>query len=176
MQGYMNLEAWQKTQETGLVTFFSRSRQSLWTKGETSGNSLQVVQMLLDCDQDSLLVLALPTGPVCHTGADTCWQQPNLTNGFLYQLEQIIARRKALPSEGSYTNKLLAAGIPKVAQKVGEEAVEVVIEALGSRKDLLRNECADLLYHLLVLFAASDITLQEVEQVLQSRHTEPPNT
>ncbi|MBL7810107.1 MAG: bifunctional phosphoribosyl-AMP cyclohydrolase/phosphoribosyl-ATP diphosphatase HisIE [Saprospiraceae bacterium] len=171
MLGYMNREALQQTQETGLATFFSRSRQRLWTKGETTGNTLRVVDILLDCDQDSLLVLANPNGPVCHTGADTCWQQKNQASGFLYALENLIQERKKLPIEGSYTNKLLSSGLPKAAQKVGEEAVEVVIEALGHRKDLLLNESADLLYHLLVLFAACDISLQEVEQVLQLRHT-----
>ncbi|HLP96740.1 MAG TPA: bifunctional phosphoribosyl-AMP cyclohydrolase/phosphoribosyl-ATP diphosphatase HisIE [Saprospiraceae bacterium] len=170
MLGYMNREALQQTQDSGLVTFFSRSRQSIWTKGETSGNTLRVVDILLDCDQDSLLVLANPDGPVCHTGADTCWQQKNEAAGFLYTLENLIQERKRSPVEGSYTNKLLSSGIPKAAQKVGEEAVEVVIEALGNRKDLLLNESADLLYHLLVLFTACDVSLQEVEQVLRLRH------
>ncbi|MBN8676933.1 MAG: bifunctional phosphoribosyl-AMP cyclohydrolase/phosphoribosyl-ATP diphosphatase HisIE [Chitinophagales bacterium] len=171
MLGYMNREALQQTKDTGLVTFFSRSRQSLWTKGETSGNTLRVVNILLDCDQDTLLVLAIPDGPVCHTGADTCWQQKNQASNFLFVLENLIQERKKSPVEGSYTNRLLSSGIAKAAQKVGEEAVEVVIEAMGNRKDLLVNESADLLYHLLVLFAACDISLEEVEQVLQLRHS-----
>ncbi|HAD12610.1 MAG TPA: bifunctional phosphoribosyl-AMP cyclohydrolase/phosphoribosyl-ATP diphosphatase [Saprospirales bacterium] len=176
MLGYMNQEALQQTQETGLATFFSRSRQRLWTKGETSGNTLQVVDILLDCDQDSLLVLANPDGPVCHTGADTCWQQKNQASGFLHTLENLIQERKKWPVQGSYTNKLLSAGTPKIAQKVGEEAVEVVIEALGQDRDLFLNECADLLYHFLVLLQAKVIQLEEVEEVLRSRHSGTPNT
>ncbi len=170
MLGYMNAAALQKTQETGLVTFFSRSKQRLWTKGEESGNVLQVRALALDCDNDTLLIQADPAGPVCHTGADTCWNQPNVPPDFLHQLENIIRERRAHAPEGSYTAQLFASGIPKMAQKVGEEAVETVIEALGDNRELLLNESADLLYHLLVLFTAKDIRLSEVENVLLARH------
>lgn len=170
MLGYMNAEALQKTQETGLVTFFSRSKQRLWTKGEESGNVLRAQEILLDCDNDTLLIQAAPAGPVCHTGADTCWNKANEPRDFLHQLENIIRLRKDAAPTVSYTAQLFASGIAKIAQKVGEEAVETVIEALGDNKKLLLNECADLLYHLLVLLAAKEITLEEVENVLSSRH------
>ena len=170
MLGYMNATALQQTQETGLVTFFSRSKQRLWTKGEESGNVLRLRSVALDCDNDTLLIRAEPTGPVCHTGADTCWNEPNVEPDFLHQLENIIRQRRTDAPEGSYTAQLFASGIPKMAQKVGEEAVETVIEALGDNRDRLLNESADLLYHLLVLFAAKDIRLEEVENVLLSRH------
>ncbi len=170
MLGYMNAEALKKTQETGLVTFFSRSKQRLWTKGEESGHVLQLHAMHLDCDNDTLLIQAAPAGPVCHTGADTCWDQPNIPPDFLHQLEKIIHNRRATAPEGSYTAQLFASGIPKMAQKVGEEAVETVIEALGQDRDRMLNESADLLYHLLVLFAAKEIRLEEVENVLLQRH------
>lgn len=170
MLGYMNADALKKTQETGLVTFFSRSKQRLWTKGEESGHVLQLHTLRLDCDNDTLLIQATPAGPVCHTGADTCWDQPNIPADFLHQLENIIRDRRATAPEGSYTAQLFASGIPKMAQKVGEEAVETVIEALGQNRDRMLNESADLLYHLLVLFAAKDIRLEEVENVLLLRH------
>ena len=176
MLGYMNQEALNQTANTGLVTFFSRSKKRLWTKGESSGNTLQVQNILLDCDQDSILILANPSGPVCHTGADTCWNTSNEPAEFIYQLERIINDRKINPIPNSYTNRLMESGISKIAQKVGEEAVEVVIEALGQRRDLLLNECADLLYHFLVLLQAKEIQLEEVDRVLRSRHSGTPNT
>jgi phosphoribosyl-ATP pyrophosphohydrolase/phosphoribosyl-AMP cyclohydrolase len=170
MLGYMNQEALEHTQKTGLVTFFSRSKQRLWTKGESSGHTLQLREVLLDCDGDALLVLAEPNGPTCHTGADTCWQQPNVAPSFLLELEQVIHQRLAAGNgEGSYTARLVASGINKVAQKVGEEAVETVIEALGNDRERLLNESADLLYHLLVLLAAKGTSLADVEAVLEAR-------
>ncbi len=171
MLGYMNAEALAVTRETGLVTFFSRSKQRLWTKGETSGNTLRLQQVLLDCDKDTILVKAIPSGPVCHSGDDTCWGESNQSVHFLKELEQIIQQRKGKAPESSYTAKLFAAGIPKMAQKVGEEAVETVIEALGQDRNLFLNETADLMFHLLVLLAAKDVTLNEVEAVLRKRNT-----
>lgn len=170
MLGYMNEEAWALTQSSGKVTFFSRSKQRLWMKGESSGNTLQVCQILLDCDRDALLIKAHPSGSVCHTGTDTCWAEANQSAFFLPQLEKIIQARKTATPESSYTAKLFASGIPKIAQKVGEEAVETVIEALGSNRERLLNESADLLYHLLVLLAAKEVALTEVEAVLMDRH------
>jgi phosphoribosyl-ATP pyrophosphohydrolase/phosphoribosyl-AMP cyclohydrolase len=170
MLGYMNAEALQKTQETGLVTFFSRSKQRLWTKGEESGNVLHLRDILLDCDNDTLLIRVEPAGPVCHTGADTCWNRPNVAPDFLHQLENIIWDRNDAAPTVSYTAQLFASGIGKIAQKVGEEAIETIIEALGDNRKLLLNETADLLYHLLVLLAAKEIRLEEVENVLLSRH------
>lgn len=170
MLGYMNAEALQKTQETGLVTFFSRSKQRLWTKGEESGNVLHLRDIRLDCDNDTLLIQAEPAGPVCHTGADTCWNRPNVAPDFLHQLENIIWDRNDAAPTVSYTAQLFASGIGKIAQKVGEEAIETIIEALGDNRKLLLNETADLLYHLLVLLAAKEIRLEEVENVLLSRH------
>lgn len=173
MLAYMNAEALELTLRSGWVTFFSRSRKQLWKKGESSGNVLRLCEIRLDCDRDTLLVKAEPNGPVCHTGADTCWNEPNKLAGFLNELETIIwARRTADPST-SYTARLLQSGIAKVAQKVGEEAVETVIEALGSDRERLLNESADLLFHLLVLLAAKDIHLSDVEQILKQRHHKP---
>ncbi|THH37526.1 bifunctional phosphoribosyl-AMP cyclohydrolase/phosphoribosyl-ATP diphosphatase HisIE [Neolewinella litorea] len=169
MQGYMNAEALAKTLETGQVTFFSRSKQRLWTKGESSGNVLTLVRVDADCDRDSLLIQAQPAGPTCHTGADTCWDQPN-EGEFLDHLERTIQDRRDHPSESSYTTSLLQRGINKVAQKVGEEAVELVIEAKDDNKDLFLGEAADLMYHYLVLLAAKGYTLEEVRQVLRQRH------
>jgi phosphoribosyl-ATP pyrophosphohydrolase/phosphoribosyl-AMP cyclohydrolase len=169
MLGYMNAEALAETQKTGLVTFFSRSKQRLWIKGESSGNSLQVREILLDCDQDALLIKAIPRGPVCHTGDETCWG--NQEGDFLRELENIIRQRKGREPESSYTARLFVAGIPKIAQKVGEEAVETVIEALGNDRDLFLNETADLLFHLLTLLAAKDVTLADVEAVLRKRNS-----
>lgn len=171
MLGYMNEEAYQKTIAEGRVTFFSRSRQRLWTKGETSGNFLDVVSILTDCDADTILVKAHPAGPVCHTGQDTCFNEAN-TNGaaFLNYLEQVIAGRKTADSGASYTAQLFRKGVPKIAQKVGEEATEVVIEAVAGNKNLLAQESADLLYHLLVLLQASGLQLSDVTAVLESRH------
>jgi len=169
MLGYMNADALAQTLKTGKVTFFSRSKGRLWMKGEDSGNVLQVREVQLDCDQDTFLILADPAGPVCHTGTDTCWGQRNESSSFLVNLERKIWQRRDHPSEGSYTAQLFAKGLPKIAQKVGEEAVETVIEALGERRDLFLNETADLLYHLLVLLAAKDVRLAEVEAVLRER-------
>ena len=171
MLGYMNAEALQKTQETGLVTFFSRSKQRLWTKGETSGHFLMLEGgILADCDHDALLVRVRPLGPVCHTGADTCWQEANTFPDFLHELEAVIERRSQDSPEASYTARLLQRGINKVAQKVGEEAVETVIEALGDNRELLLEESADLMYHFLVLLKAKGVRLSEVEAVLKGRH------
>lgn len=170
MLGYMNQEALAKTLETGLVTFFSRSKQRLWTKGETSGNALSLRDIRLDCDQDAILLKAEPAGPVCHTGDDTCWGERNQAVYFLPVLENIIQERKNAAPENSYTAKLFASGIPKIAQKVGEEAVETVIESLGENRERLLNESADLLYHFLVLLAAKDVKFEEVESVLKARH------
>ncbi|MCO5248453.1 MAG: bifunctional phosphoribosyl-AMP cyclohydrolase/phosphoribosyl-ATP diphosphatase HisIE [Chitinophagales bacterium] len=171
MLGYMNEEALEKTQSSGKVTFFSRSRQTLWTKGETSGNYLHFVSYKVDCDADTLLVFAHPEGPTCHTGSDTCWDETNEDQfGFLHYLENLILDRKANPVEGSYTNHLFNKGINRIAQKVGEEAVEVVIEAKDNNDDLFKNESADLLYHLLVLLVQKGISLNEVVQVLRDRH------
>ncbi len=169
MLGYMDSEAWQKTEAEKIVTFFSRTKNRLWTKGETSGNFLRVVEVRLDCDHDTLLIRALPTGAVCHTGADTCFDEKNLPP-FLAHLENIIKEAKENPREGSYTASLFAKGINKIAQKVGEEAVEVVIEAKDAHDDLFLGECADLTYHLLVLLRAKGYGLQDVVNVLEKRH------
>lgn len=169
MQGYVNRAALEKTLETGLVTFYSRSKQRLWTKGETSKNYLRLVSAHPDCDQDSILLLAHPDGPTCHTGDDTCWGEVNQGN-FLDHLERTIQHRRDNPRESSYTSKLLARGINKVAQKVGEEAVELVIEAKDDDKDLFLGEAADLMYHYLVLLAAKGYALEEVREVLRGRH------
>lgn len=171
MLGYMNAEALAKTRETSLVTFFSRSKQRLWTKGESSGNVLHLRDMLLDCDQDAILIKAEPAGPVCHTGADTCWGERNQSAYFLPTLENVIRERRTAAPEGSYTARLFAEGIPKIAQKVGEEAVETVIESLGNNRERLLDETADLLYHLLVLLAAKEVKLEEVEAKLRERHS-----
>lgn len=172
MLGYMNQEAVEKTLEIQKVTFFSRSKQRLWTKGETSGNFLHFVSMKEDCDRDALLVKARPVGPVCHTGADTCFKETNPKGSieFLHQLGATIHDRHVNPSEKSYTSKLFQRGINKVAQKVGEEAVEVVIEAKDNDKELFLNESADLLYHLMVLLEAKESSLYEVVKVLEERH------
>lgn len=169
MLGYMNLESIYKTLATNKVTFFSRSKQRLWMKGETSGNFLQVKNILLDCDADTLLIQAEPVGTVCHTGNDTCFSEENF-GLFIYALEKIISDRKLNPIEGSYTNKLLSSGINKIAQKVGEEAVELVIESKDNSKELFLNEAADLMYHYLLLLAAKEFSLSDVEKVLRSRH------
>jgi phosphoribosyl-ATP pyrophosphohydrolase/phosphoribosyl-AMP cyclohydrolase len=172
MLGYMNEEALAKTQESGRVTFFSRSKNRLWTKGETSGNFLEVISIQEDCYGDAILVKAKPLGPVCHTGADTCFQESNTSQtGFIDQLRAIIKDRKANPTEGSYTASLFAKGINKLAQKVGEEAVELVIEAKDDHKELFLGEAADLLFHYLVLLEAKGYELDEVVQVLKQRHT-----
>lgn len=170
MLGYMDQAALDQTRQTGLVTFFSRSKNRLWTKGESSGNFLHLVDIREDCDNDTLLVSAKPVGPVCHTGSDTCFDEVNQHHNFLQVLEQIILDRKNHPAEDSYTARLLNKGINKVAQKVGEEAVELVIEAKDDNRDLFLNEAADLLYHYLVLLVAKGHTLAEVLEILASRH------
>lgn len=169
MLGYMNPEAWQQTQQTKQVTFFSRSKQRLWVKGESSGNYLNFISAQVDCDADTLLIKAIPQGPTCHTGTFSCFGDEE-TKGFLHQLDALIQDRKANPESGSYTNSLLDKGINKVAQKVGEEAVELVIEAKDDNNELFLNEAADLLYHTLVLLAAKGKKLEDVEAVLQQRH------
>jgi phosphoribosyl-ATP pyrophosphohydrolase/phosphoribosyl-AMP cyclohydrolase len=171
MLGFMNEQALAKTRETKKVTFFSRSKQRLWTKGEESGNLLYLKDVLVDCDNDTLLIKANPAGPVCHTGTDTCWGEENKANNFLYQLEQIIADRKNHPSEKSYTSALFARGLNKIAQKAGEEAVELVIESKDNNKELFVGEAADLLFHYLILLQAKGHTLGEIEDVLKARHT-----
>jgi phosphoribosyl-ATP pyrophosphohydrolase/phosphoribosyl-AMP cyclohydrolase len=169
MMGYMNAEALEKTQQEGRVTFYSRSKGRLWTKGETSGNFLDVVSIVPDCDNDTLLVRAIPRGPVCHTGADTCFGESN--NGFsLAYLESVIRKRRDEPSEGSYTASLFQKGINKIAQKVGEEAVELVIESKDDNKELFLNEAADLMFHYLVLLAAKGFSLEDVINSLSIRH------
>lgn len=169
MLGYMNEEAVLKTKESGLVTFFSRSKRRLWTKGESSGNTLRLVDMKLDCDEDTLLVQAIPNGPTCHTGATSCFKEVT-PKGFVYKLERTINDRIDSNDPESYTNKLYRTGINKVAQKVGEEAVEVVIEAKDDNIELFKNEAADLLYHLLILFKAKGVKLEDVEQILLDRN------
>jgi len=169
MLGFMNEEALQKTMTEKNVTFFSRSKQRLWTKGETSGNFLSLVEIVLDCDQDTLLIRVNPKGSTCHTGTDTCFGEKNTAEGLSF-LETIIQDRKKNPKSGSYTNSLFDAGINKVAQKVGEEAVELVIEAKDDNRDLFLNEAADLMYHYLVLLAAKGYSLNDVTALLQQRH------
>ncbi|WDF68213.1 bifunctional phosphoribosyl-AMP cyclohydrolase/phosphoribosyl-ATP diphosphatase HisIE [Sphingobacterium oryzagri] len=169
MLGYMNEEAWEKTQEEGKVTFYSRSKHRLWTKGEESGHFLQVVSSHIDCDQDTLLIKAIPAGPTCHTGSRSCFQTTYNQN-FLFQLERIIQDRYANPSEESYVNKLRIKGINKIAQKVGEEAVETVIAALAETEHDFVNESSDLLFHLLVLIREKGLDLQTLAKNLESRH------
>lgn len=171
MLGFMNEEAVQKTLETKLVTFYSRTRQSLWTKGETSGNHLLLKEIAVDCDKDTLLIKAEPKGPTCHLGNDTCFEEENEENAlFLNYLQEIIRERKNGDNEKSYTKSLFNKGINKIAQKVGEEAVETVIEAMDSNDDLFKNEVADLLFHLLVLLEAKDTDLNDIIKVLVERH------
>lgn len=169
MLGYMNSEAFEKTKRENRVTFFSRSKQQLWTKGETSGNFLEVVSIQIDCDSDTLLIKVNPSGPTCHTGTKTCFGEAD-SKGFLYELERTIDQRISSDDPKSYTNQLFKRGINKVAQKVGEEAVEVVIEAKDNNRDLFLNESADLLYHLLILLRAKNTTLLEIETVLSARN------
>jgi len=168
MLGYMNEEAFAKTQSEGKVTFFSRSKNRLWTKGETSGNFLLVKDILVDCDNDTILIKADPVGPTCHTGSTTCFKEET-AKGFLYELQQTIAQRIDENDVDSYTNKLYRKGINKVAQKVGEEAVELVIEAKDDNEDLFKNEAADLLYHLLILLKTKNVKLEDIELVLKNR-------
>ncbi|MGC8750271.1 bifunctional phosphoribosyl-AMP cyclohydrolase/phosphoribosyl-ATP diphosphatase HisIE [Hydrotalea sp.] len=171
MLGFMNEEAYKQTEQTGKVTFYSRSKQRLWTKGEESGHFLELKSISVDCDNDTLLIKAIPHGPVCHTGADTCWSEKNHADNFLLYLEEVIRlRSKASPDE-SYVASLMQKGINKVAQKVGEEAVEVVIEAKDDNETLFLNESADLLFHFMVLLVTKNYTLNDVVNVLKSRHS-----
>ncbi|MFY7879412.1 MAG: bifunctional phosphoribosyl-AMP cyclohydrolase/phosphoribosyl-ATP diphosphatase HisIE [Lacibacter sp.] len=171
MLGFMNEEAYRKTEETAKVTFFSRSKQRLWTKGEESGNFLNLKQIFLDCDQDTILIKAEPVGPTCHTGADTCWSEKNHSEDFLYYLQEIIDLRRKSNDDKSYVKSLFEKGINKVAQKVGEEAVELVIESKDDNNDLFLNEAADLLFHFIILLRAKNFTLQDVVALLQQRHS-----
>lgn len=174
MLGYMNEEAYQKTLELKKVTFFSRSKNRLWTKGEESGNFLLLVDMSVDCDADTILVKAQPVGPTCHTGADTCWNEVNTARNleFLYELESVVQQRKRdMDVASSYTAKLFQKGINKIAQKVGEEAVELVIEAKDNSKELFLNEAADLMFHTTVLLAAKGFTWDDVMEILKARHS-----
>jgi len=171
MLGFMNEAALARTQELKKVTFFSRSKNRLWTKGEESGNFLLLKDIKADCDNDTLLIKAEPAGPVCHTGADTCWDEKNTADNFLLQLETIITNRKNNPSEKSYTSSLFAKGINKIAQKVGEEAVELVIEAKDNDDNLFKNEAADLLFHYLILLQAKGFALNDIVDVLKERHS-----
>jgi len=176
MLGYMNREAYDKTIRENVVTFFSRSKQRLWTKGETSNNFLHLNSLTVDCDGDTLLIKVTPAGPVCHTGADTCFEEVNTGRAnpgrgqFLNYLQDIIHERKVNPSDASYTASLFKKGVNKIAQKVGEEAVELVIEAKDSNDDLFRGEAADLLFHFLVLLEQKNIALDDIIAVLQERH------
>ena len=170
MLGFMNQEALDKTRASGKVTFFSRSKKRLWTKGEESGHFLVLKDIKVDCDQDSLLVKVSPLGAVCHTGADTCWNEENQSGDFLIKLEQIIRERNNQPTENSYISELFKKGINKIAQKVGEEAVELVIEAKDRNDRLFVNEAADLLFHYMILLEAKGHNLKEVINVLQMRH------
>lgn len=170
MVGFMNPEAVQKTVDTKLVTFFSRSRKELWTKGETSGNYLNVVDMKADCDSDTLLIKAIPSGNTCHTGIFSCFGEKEKGIEFFDYLFELIQARKAELPEGSYTTSLFQSGIERIAQKVGEEAVETVIASLSKNQDAIKNESADLLFHLFVLLSASGITLTEVAALLEERH------
>lgn len=172
MLGFMSEASFAKTRESGLVTFYSRSRRQLWTKGETSGNFLRVMEMFADCDNDTLLIKAKPAGPVCHTGDQTCFEGDNLkklNRNILFDLEKIIEQRQTNPNQNSYTSKLLSEGINKIAQKVGEEAVELVIEAKDNHVKAFKSEAADLLFHFLVLLRAKQVTLDDVLAVLSDR-------
>ena len=171
MLGFMNEAALNKTLSEGKVTFFSRSKNRLWTKGEESGNLLLLKSLMVDCDQDSILIKAEPLGPVCHTGADTCWNEKNRRDDFLQHLEEVIEARKLGSDEKSYVRQLFQRGINKIAQKLGEEAVELVIEAKDSNDALFLNEAADLLFHYLLLLNAKGYNLQDVTSVLKERHT-----
>lgn len=169
MVGYMNEEALEKTRTENRVTFFSRSKNRLWTKGETSGNFLFVKEIYADCDNDCILIKADPAGPVCHTGSRSCFGE-NPAKGFIYELQDIINQRIDEDITESYTNKLFKKGINKVAQKVGEEAVELVIESKDDNAELFKNEAADLLYHLLILLKSKNFRLEDIEEVLRERH------
>ncbi len=171
MMGYMDEEALKKTQETGLVTFYSRSQGKLWTKGETSGNFLHLVSIAVDCDSDTLLVKAVPDGPTCHKGTRTCWGEAQPTSlGFIRELESVIKGRFEQMPENSYTTSLFKSGVPRMAQKVGEEAVETVIEALKGDRERLIYEASDLIYHLLVLLVSQGFSIADIEKELEKRH------
>ena len=172
MMGYMNPEAYQKTLETGKVTFWSRSRQCLWTKGETSGNFLWLVNIKVDCDKDTLLVTAHPEGPTCHTGTDTCWGEKNERNPllFLSELQDFIEKRHREMPEGSYTTSLFKKGVNRMAQKVGEEALETVIEATNGSDEKMVYEAADMLYHLVVLLTSKGLRIEDIARELVTRH------
>ena len=170
MLGYMNREAFQKTKETEQVTFYSRSKKRIWVKGEESGNFLKLVKIKVDCDQDAILITANPQGPTCHRGTDSCWGETNQSHyGFLTELEEIIAERKKTNDDNSYVASLFREGINKIAQKVGEEAVETVIEAKDENSELFLNESADLLFHFLILLKEKGFSLNDVEAVLKDR-------
>jgi phosphoribosyl-ATP pyrophosphohydrolase/phosphoribosyl-AMP cyclohydrolase len=170
MLGFMNEEALDKTRQSGKVTFFSRSKRQLWTKGEGSGHFLMMKNILIDCDHDTLLIKAEPLGPVCHTGADTCWNEKNTQDNFLFYLEDVINRRKNASPDESHIANLFSKGINKIAQKVGEEAVELVIESKDHNEELFLNEAADLLFHYLILLNAKQYNLRDVIDVLKRRH------
>jgi phosphoribosyl-ATP pyrophosphohydrolase/phosphoribosyl-AMP cyclohydrolase len=173
MLGFMNEEAYRKTLETGKVTFWSRSRNCLWTKGETSGNFLNVVKILADCDNDTLLIKANPDGPVCHTGADTCWDEENKGDlNFLSYLQDFIEKRYREMPEGSYTTSLFKSGVNRMAQKVGEEALEAVIEATNGTNERLVYEASDMIYHLIVLLTSKGLRIEQLAQELRERHKE----
>jgi len=170
MLGFMNEAALAATRELQKVTFFSRSKERLWTKGEESGNFLLLKEIKVDCDHDTLLIKATPVGPVCHTGADTCWNEKNDAGNFLSSLETIIENRKNIPSDESYTSSLFKKGINKIAQKVGEEAVELVIESKDENDELFLGEAADLLFHYLILLHAKGFSLEDITNILRQRH------
>ena len=171
MTAFMNEEAYAKTEKTKIVTFFSRSKSRLWTKGETSGNFLHVKSIALDCDKDAILIKVKPDGPTCHTGNDTCWAESNKGRAaFLDQLKDVIRDRKIYPDEKSYTSSLFKKGVNKIAQKVGEEAVELVIEAMDDNRELFKGEAADLLFHFMVLLEEKNVDFDEVIAVLEERH------
>ena len=172
MLGFMDEDAYNKTVETGKVTFYSRSRKCLWTKGETSGNFLNVVSIMNDCDNDTLLIKVVPEGPVCHTGADTCWGEENKANplAFLSTLQDFIEKRREEMPEGSYTTSLFKDGINRIAQKVGEEALETVIEAVNGQDDRLVYEASDMFYHLIVLLTEKGLRIERVAEELRDRH------
>ena len=171
MLGFMNEEAYEETKETGTVTFFSRTKNRLWMKGETSGNTLQVVSMMVDCDNDTILIKANPAGPVCHTGADTCFGEKNVEDiMFLKYLQDFIEQRRQEMPEGSYTTSLFLKGVNRMAQKVGEEAVETVIEATNGTEDGFIYEASDLIYHLIVLLTSKGLRLEDLARELKKRH------
>ena len=170
MLGFMNAESLKRTEETGKVSFYSRSKKRLWTKGEESGNELLLRQIMVDCDYDTLLIKAEPTGPVCHTGADTCWSEKNHSEDFLNYLEHIIEIRKDGLDDKSYVKQLFGKGLNKIAQKVGEEATEMIIEAKDVNRQLFLNESADLLFHFLILLQAKNCRLEDVINILKERH------